>query len=649
MPSPALQACEEVLSAFQMARTLFPFPILGVDADNGSEFINASLFTYCEEEGLTFTRGRPDLKNDQCFMEQKNGVVVRQTVGHERFEGEGVYQQLGEVYQALRLYVNCFQPSMKLQAKLTDGKKVRRVYDAAKTPLQRLLLSPVLSAEQRELVLRMVQMLDPLGLFEHLQELQQALFASLSFEGEENAPHAHLSFCLQRCLAGSYRAGVQGVEPVWSQEMTLSDIPAPASSCKPEQEAGSSVPCAAPMACSSAGTSSEPPLEERALPVPAMGEEQTETKPPVASQAIARTGSGSLPERRRRAGRKPSRHLPSALSIEQVIGDYLADQVSRHHRPKTLEWHETALGSLQRYLLRELHAVQLCQMTPVQIEGWLTFLQEQPSTRGSLRSAGTVQSYARSAQAFCRWLVQKKYLTATPFASLSLPAVEIRSPRQLSLEEWESLLRACQPLEKMNKRTEQAAARNRALLWVLFDTGMQASEVCRLQVGDVDLEQGRLVVRGRGAKERRLTLGQQALGHLLVYLDDSRLSGVAGGNEEVLFLSQTGHPLTKNGVNLLFARLRERAGITRKGVTAALLRESFAVRYLRAGGDLDTLQELLGQQGSLSWQQAQLRWDQATDDQRAMRRSWETLSARLYRARMGFFSCWSFLAFSRLC
>jgi len=122
----------------------------------------------------------------------------------------------------------------------------------------------------------------------------------------------------------------------------------------------------------------------------------------------------------------------------------------------------------------------------------------------------------------------------------------------------------------------------------------------------VNREQGVLVVRGKGIKERRLTLGQQALGYLLVYLDDYRLPGAAGGeqadgNEEVLFLSETGHPLTKSGVNLLFARLRERAGITRKGVTAALLRESFAVRYLRAGGDLDTLQELLGQQGSLSW------------------------------------------------
>lgn len=222
--------------------------------------------------------------------------------------------------------------------------------------------------------------------------------------------------------------------------------------------------------------------------------------------------------------------------------------------------------------------------------------------------------------------------------------MEIRSPRQLSLEEWDGLLRACQPPKKTDKRIEQAVARNRALLWVLFDTGVQASEVCRLCLGDVDREQGVLVVRRKGAKERRLTLGQQALRHLLVYLDDYRLPSVAGGeqasgNEEFLFLSETGHPLTKSGVTLLFGRLRERAGITRKGVTAALLRESFAVRYLRAGGDLDALQELLGQQGSLSWHHAQLRWDQVKDslrvgscqsvDREAMRRSWETFPTRL--------------------
>jgi site-specific recombinase XerD len=131
---------------------------------------------------------------------------------------------------------------------------------------------------------------------------------------------------------------------------------------------------------------------------------------------------------------------------------------------------------------------------------------------------------------------------------------------------------------------------------------MQGTEVCRLRVGDVDREQGVLVVQGKGSKQRRLTLGQEGLSHLLAYLDDYRLGEVCGGQRAVeqqpLFLSEAGHPLTKGGVTLLFGRLRERAGITRQGITAALLRESFAVRYLQAGGDLEALRALLGREES---------------------------------------------------
>ena len=79
---------ETVLAALQRAWTLFPFPILGIDTDNGGEFINEALITYCEQEHISFTRGRPSLKNDQCFLEQKNGAIVRQVVGYDRFVGE---------------------------------------------------------------------------------------------------------------------------------------------------------------------------------------------------------------------------------------------------------------------------------------------------------------------------------------------------------------------------------------------------------------------------------------------------------------------------------------------------------------------------------------------------------------------------------
>jgi hypothetical protein len=123
-----------VVQALDRVRQLLPFPMLGFDSDNGSEFINAELLAYCKHEQLTFTRGRVAKKNDQCFVEQKNGNIVRQDVGYDRFEGERAYRQLVELYRALRLYINFFQPSMKLLSKQRDGSKVQRKYEAAQTP-----------------------------------------------------------------------------------------------------------------------------------------------------------------------------------------------------------------------------------------------------------------------------------------------------------------------------------------------------------------------------------------------------------------------------------------------------------------------------------------------------------------------------------
>jgi hypothetical protein len=123
-----------VIHALDRARQLVPFAMLGLDTDNGREFLNTELFTYCEREHLTFTRGRVANKNDQCFVEQKNGSIVRHLVGYDRLEGLPAYRQLTELYRAVRLYVNFFQPSMKLRDKQRAGAKVKCTYDLARRP-----------------------------------------------------------------------------------------------------------------------------------------------------------------------------------------------------------------------------------------------------------------------------------------------------------------------------------------------------------------------------------------------------------------------------------------------------------------------------------------------------------------------------------
>jgi len=167
---------EAVIQALDHARRLLPFPLRGLDTDNGGEFLNNHLLAYCAREAITFTRGRAYRKNDQCYVEQKNGSVVRQLVGYDRFVGERAYRQLTELYRAVRLYVNFFQPSLKLQLKRREGSHVYRRYDAAQTPLQRLLATEVLDDASRARLHTFYDALDPVRLLRQLQTLQDALW-----------------------------------------------------------------------------------------------------------------------------------------------------------------------------------------------------------------------------------------------------------------------------------------------------------------------------------------------------------------------------------------------------------------------------------------------------------------------------------------
>ena len=143
---------ERVKTAVHRMRQRLPFPLLGVDSDNGSEFINQCFYSYCHQEKITFTRSRAYKKNDSCHVEQKNGNVVRRLVGYDRYNSRAGYQCLGRLYDCVRLYINFFQPTMKLVSKTRHGAKVNKVYDTARTPYQRLLEAGVLTeAKQQEL------------------------------------------------------------------------------------------------------------------------------------------------------------------------------------------------------------------------------------------------------------------------------------------------------------------------------------------------------------------------------------------------------------------------------------------------------------------------------------------------------------------
>lgn len=128
-----------VFAAIKDATASFPFPILGIDSDNGSEFINWELFRWCEAENLTFTRSRSGNKNDGAHVEQKNWHIVRQTVGYHRYDTPAELDLLNRIWALQRLLTNHFGPQQKLISKERNGAKVTKKYDLPATPFQRVL------------------------------------------------------------------------------------------------------------------------------------------------------------------------------------------------------------------------------------------------------------------------------------------------------------------------------------------------------------------------------------------------------------------------------------------------------------------------------------------------------------------------------
>ncbi|MDA2928322.1 hypothetical protein MYX78_14030, partial [Acidobacteria bacterium AH-259-G07] len=164
-----------VFEALERVRQQLPFPLLGLDSDNGSEFINNHLWRYCRQEQITFTRSRPFRKNDNCFVEQKNYSVVRRYVGYARYDRQAQVQLLNELYERVRLYVNFFLPSQKLKEKVRRGSRVHKRYDRAQTPYQRVLASKEVSARDKRKLRAQYQRLNPAELHRQIRDLQEKL------------------------------------------------------------------------------------------------------------------------------------------------------------------------------------------------------------------------------------------------------------------------------------------------------------------------------------------------------------------------------------------------------------------------------------------------------------------------------------------
>jgi hypothetical protein len=206
-----------VVETLERIRQGLPFALRALDVDNGSEFVNETLIQYCLNHGIELTRSRPWRKNDQAWIEQKNGAVVRKLLGYRRFQGIAAAQAITRLYGASRLFVNFFQPSFKLAEKHREGAQVSKRYHPPQTPGDRLLQAESIPEAAKFKLREVASALDPLKLLEEIRAVQAHL-AALA-DGEQlpsAAPEPPDLSAFVASLSSAWRGGE--IRPTFSIE-----------------------------------------------------------------------------------------------------------------------------------------------------------------------------------------------------------------------------------------------------------------------------------------------------------------------------------------------------------------------------------------------------------------------------------------------
>jgi site-specific recombinase XerD len=287
------------------------------------------------------------------------------------------------------------------------------------------------------------------------------------------------------------------------------------------------------------------------------------------------------------------RIAPRAMTMTEAASAFRDAQDIEGFTPKTQISYAKVLAVLTRYL-RERHQVELVgEVTPDHLRAWLTDLRHEPGPYGP-RTSRTIQTYCRHMRPFFRWLHEEGYLPTNPAASIKLPKAKKTLIRIFEDDEISQLQQACEPVNGKRATYLQRglAARDRAIVDLLLDTGIRRAELCALRMRDLDLKPETLYIQGKGQKERKVSLSPHVRHLLGTYLSKWRVE--AESQDEALFLADDGRPLTEWGIAMLFRKLKQRAPGVDKRISPHTCRHWFAVNFLRSGGSVLQLQELPG-------------------------------------------------------
>ncbi len=281
-----------------------------------------------------------------------------------------------------------------------------------------------------------------------------------------------------------------------------------------------------------------------------------------------------------------------AKSLSEFIDYYEICNRAENKSPKTITWYSANLKSFHNYL-KNRHLPDTLDSIDINIlRQYVLYLLKKNKYHGhpitpekaEPLSAATVHGHVRTLRAFFNWLVSEGFIEISPAKNLKPPKVCRKVVSTLSDEEIRAILGVLAPVNSSN-------ARNQTIIMLLLDTGLRMGELINLKMDDVHMNEGLLKVMGKGRKERIVPMGSNAQRALQRYLFRYRPKPLHSGINNV-FLSVLAKPLTENGIKLMFARLARKSGVAR--LHAHLCRHTFATRFLINGGDVFTLQQILG-------------------------------------------------------
>lgn len=282
------------------------------------------------------------------------------------------------------------------------------------------------------------------------------------------------------------------------------------------------------------------------------------------------------------------------ITLEQAIKGFRLYNEAAGRAKRTCIWYDQNLIQFHKWLEKQLnHKPRLDEITTDLIRNYLGEMrslvdtrnnqtEQQPKTR--IRSLRTVRGYYASLSAFSNWAVREELIEKSPMKNIPRPKLPRFIPDPFSEQEIRALLSACKNM------TDRSATRMIAMVLFLLDSGVRVGEMLGLKRADLDLEQGRAKVMGKGAKERYVYFGKATKRALWRYISLARTEPAP--NVENLFLTFDGRPLPKRQFAHFLSRLGETAGVPK--VHAHRFRRTAAVQFLRNGGNIFALQKLLG-------------------------------------------------------